>query len=96
MIERGSLATSGDYERCIEMNGKRYSHILDPKSGWPVQGLSSVTVIADRCLVAGSVCTMAMLKGLNGIEWLKTLGVDHCWMDENQERYFIGAFRSET
>jgi thiamine biosynthesis lipoprotein len=90
-IKQGALATSGDYERCIEVRSQRYSHILNPKTGWPVQGLSSISVIADRCLVAGSVSTIAMLKGLDGIEWLNNLGVDHCWMDENGRCRFVGS-----
>jgi len=74
-ITDGALATSGDYERYLEYEGRRYCHILDPHTGWPVQGLSSVTIISDRCLVAGSLSTIAMLKGEQGVTWLKQLGV---------------------
>ncbi|MGA9090987.1 MAG: FAD:protein FMN transferase [Bradyrhizobium sp.] len=79
----GALATSGDYERFIEVDGRRYCHILDPKTGWPAQGLSSVTVISDRCLVAGSLSTAAMLKGSAGAGWLHGLGVRHLVIDED-------------
>jgi thiamine biosynthesis lipoprotein len=81
-IARGALATSGDYERCIEIGGQRYGHILNPKTGWPVRGLCSVSVVADQCLVAGTLSTIAMLKGLDGIGWLNGLGVPHLWMDD--------------
>lgn len=81
-VEKGALATSGDYERFIEIDGKRYCHLLNPKSGWPVRGLSSVSVLADQCLVAGSVASVAMLKGLDGIGWLDELGVRYLWMDD--------------
>ncbi len=80
-IERGALATSGDYERFIEIDGKRYCHILNPKSGWSVRGLSSVSILTEQCLFAGSIATIAMLKGLDGIEWLNQLGIKHIWMD---------------
>jgi thiamine biosynthesis lipoprotein len=80
-IERGALATSGDYERFIEIEGKRYCHLLNPKSGWPAGGLSSVSVLADQCLVAGSIASIAMLKGLDGIGWLHELTVRHIWMN---------------
>ena len=79
-IDRGALATSGDYERYIEVDGKRYCHLLNPKTGWPAQGLSSVSVFADQCLVAGSLSSIAMLKGIAGIDWLDRMGVQHIWM----------------
>jgi len=82
-LASGALATSGDYERFIEVDGRRYCHILDPRTGWPARGLSSVSVVADDCLVAGSLSTIAMLKGRNGIAWLKALGVRHVVMDED-------------
>ena len=81
-IERGSLATSGDYERYIDRDGRRYCHIINPFTGWPVRGLSSVSVIAEQCLVAGNVSTIAMLKENNGVQWLLDIGLPHLWMDE--------------
>jgi FAD:protein FMN transferase len=78
----GALATSGDYERFIDVDGRRYCHILDPKSGWPARGLSSVTVIADQCLIAGTLSTVAMLKGEAGSGWLQALGVRHIAVDD--------------
>ena len=80
-LSSGALATSGDYERFIEVDGRRYCHILNPKTGWPAQGLSSATVISDRCLVAGSLSTAAMLKGHAGAAWLHRLGVRHLLID---------------
>jgi thiamine biosynthesis lipoprotein len=94
-VERGSLATSGDYERCIEFNGKRYLHILCPRTGSPVSGLASVTAMTDRCLVASSVCTIAMLKGLAGIDWLNSLGIDHFSMNEEGRHYSAGPFNAD-
>lgn len=75
------LATSGDYERFFEIDGQRYCHILSPKTGWPVKGLSSVTVKAPQCVVAGSAATIAMLMESEGITWLNTLGVECFWQD---------------
>ena len=85
-IVAGAIATSGNYERYIDVGGKRYCHILNPMTGWPTQGLSSVTVTAQSCMVAGSLSTIAMLKGKPGIEWLASLGVPHLWIDEQGER----------
>ncbi len=81
-LHGGALATSGDYERFIEVDGRRYCHILDPWTGWPARGLSSVTVITDRCLVAGSLATSAMLRGGQGGAWLARLGVRHIAVDD--------------
>jgi FAD:protein FMN transferase len=77
---RGAVATSGDYARCFEVEGKRYSHLLDPTTGWPLEGLASVSTVADQCLVAGSFSTIAMLKGERGPDWLNESGVTHTWM----------------
>lgn len=82
-LSAGAVATSGDYERYIEVGGRRYCHILDPRTGWPNPALSSVTVMADRCLVAGSLATAAMVKGAAGEAWLKSLGVRHLVVDSD-------------
>ena len=78
----GAVATSGDYERYIEIAGKRYCHIFNPLTGWPVNGLASVTVTTEECLLAGSLSTIAMLKEDGGKKWLEDSGMPHCWMDE--------------
>lgn len=70
-VYSGGLATSGDYARCFEIDGRRYSHLLHPRSGLPVEGLRSVTVHAPNCMLAGSLCTIAMLKGADGLRWLR-------------------------
>ena len=61
-LSRGGLATSGDYERFFERDGKRYCHILNPRSGWPVDYWQSVSVLAPLCIAAGAYATTAMLK----------------------------------
>lgn len=78
----GAVASSGDYERCRIVEGVRYSHLLDPRSGWPVQGLAGVTVVAPLCVLAGSAATIAMVKGEAGPAWLADLGLAHHWMDD--------------
>ena len=63
-LKEGALATSGDARRFLLKRGKRYSHILDPKTGWPVMDAPhSVTVAAPTCTEAGMLSTLAMLKG---------------------------------
>ncbi len=77
-ISAGGLATSGDYERCLIVDGRRYSHIIDPRSGQPIESFASVSVSAPSCLVAGAAATMAMLLGtVTGTNWLQELGLPH-------------------
>ncbi len=52
-----NVSTSGDYERYLEKNGRRYSHIVDPSTGMPVEGAHSVTVIAPDCTTADALAT---------------------------------------
>ncbi|HTQ01433.1 MAG TPA: FAD:protein FMN transferase [Casimicrobiaceae bacterium] len=80
-LERGAVATSGDYERCIVIDGRRYGHILNPKTGRPVSHLAAVTVVGDLCVVAGSASTIGMLKEVQGPAWLEALGLPHLWVD---------------
>jgi FAD:protein FMN transferase len=75
-VSSGAIATSGDYERYVEVDGVRHCHILDPRTGLAAQGFRSVTVHAPACLVAGSATTVAMLKGeRDGLAWLAALGL---------------------
>lgn len=77
-LERGGLATSGDSRRFLLKNGKRYSHILDARTGWPVPNAPrSVTVIADTCTQAGTLTTLAMLQGAQAGRFLQSHGVRH-------------------
>ena len=73
----GAVATSGDYERFFEIDGRRYCHILDPRSGMPVAHWQSVSVVAPLCIVAGSCSTMAMLMGGSGEAFLAQQGLSY-------------------
>lgn len=81
LLYEGALASSGDYERCIVVEGVRYGHVLNPYTGWPVRHLAAVSVIGDFCIVAGSASTIAMLKQEQGTAWLQALGLPHLWVD---------------
>lgn len=75
-LPEGALASSGDYERCMVIDGERFGHILSPRTGWPVRGLVAVSVLAGQCLVAGSAATIAMTKpAREGLDWLDRLGL---------------------
>ena len=78
----GALATSGGYERFLEIEGRQYSHLIDPRSGWPIDGLLSVSVVADQAVVAGSIASVALLqqKG-NGLGWLERCDTPYLAVD---------------
>jgi len=75
-LSHGGLATSGDYERAMIVDGRRYSHIIDPRSGQPLESFASVSVLGESCLVAGAASTIGMLLGpREGYAWLQQLGL---------------------
>ncbi len=77
-LAHGAVATSGDSRRYCIVNGKRLGHILDPRTGWPVEGAPrSVSVIGDYCLEAGILATMAILHGKDAEKFLRAEQVEH-------------------
>jgi len=81
-ILRGGIASSGDYERFMVINNIRYCHLLNPKTGLSIQPhYCSVSVVADDCLIAGSLTSISLLKSNNEPNWLKEVGVPHLCID---------------
>jgi len=77
-LVRGGLATSGDARRFLKKGGIRYGHILNPTTGWPIEGSPrSVTIAADTCTQAGMLATLAMLKGAAAEDFLDQQEVRH-------------------
>jgi thiamine biosynthesis lipoprotein len=75
-LERGALATSGDARRFVWHARRRLGHLLDPRTGWPVEGAPrSVTVLAATALEAGTLATLAMLAGPGAEALLTGAGV---------------------
>ena len=82
VVNSGAIATSGDYERFFEHDGRRYCHILDPRTGMPVTGCQAATVAAPTCLEAGTLTTTAMLLGAApACELLRREGRPHLVVD---------------
>jgi thiamine biosynthesis lipoprotein len=63
MLRHAAISTAGDAEQWFEVDGQRYSHLIDPRSGWPMQGRSATTVIARRGIDADGLDTAAALLG---------------------------------
>jgi len=62
-LPRAAVATSGDYEQFFAQDGQRYGHILDPRRGWPVDSLASVTVVMDSATLADAWATALTVLG---------------------------------
>lgn len=94
-ISEMAVVTSGNYERFIMVNGEKYSHIIHPKTGWPVKGLQSVTVICPDAELADALATavfvMGKEEGLSLINQLK--GVECLLIDDKGEIYTSGDLR---
>ncbi len=93
-LSRGGLATSGDYERFFLHEGRRYCHVLDPNTGWPVTGVQSVSVVAPSTTIAGALATIAMLMGASAPAWLADQQVDFYLVDGTGQRIPHKAGRS--
>ena len=84
-LNNRSVATSGSYRKFYEKEGIKYSHTLDPKTGYPVtHSLLSATVVADKCSVADGLATALMVMGPEkSIKFIKSGAV------ENIEIYLV-------
>jgi thiamine biosynthesis lipoprotein len=65
MTKGMAVATSGNYERFVEKDGRRYAHIIDPRSGKPVEGVAGVTVIAPTAADADALSTAIFVAGID-------------------------------
>ncbi len=63
-LSEQAIVTSGDYERYVEIDGVRYAHILDPRTGWPVRGVASVTVLCPDAELADALATSVFVMGV--------------------------------
>ena len=91
-----AVATSGDYLRRFELNGRRFGHILDPRTGYPVNnGCRAVTVIAPTCTVAGVLSTTAFILGdTEGLQMIDHyFGAEGCILTDHS-RYQTRRFNA--
>ena len=79
-IQDKAFATSGDYRNYFEFEGKRFSHILDPRNGYPINnGVVSVSIVADTCTFADGLATAVMVLGhKKGLELVNSLDNTEC------------------
>lgn len=85
-----AIVTSGNYRKYLEIDGKRYCHIIDPKTGWPVEDLASVTIVCKDAEVADALSTtvfvLGKVEGINLIDHLD--GVECMILDVEGKMYF--------
>ena len=63
-IKQGAVVTSGNYEKYVTFNGKRYSHIIDPRTGYPATGIISATIFAPSAELADALATSVFVMGI--------------------------------
>src|SRR6202035_4903866 len=84
-----AVATSGNYEKFIMINGKKYSHTINPKTGLPISGIKSVTVISPNAEIADAMATplmiMGIIPGLNMVNQMKA--IEAIVVDDNDKIY---------
>ena len=73
-ISDQAVVTSGNYEKFVEFNGKRYGHIINPKTGMPANGINSVTIICPDAELADALATAVFVLGIkDGIDLINQL-----------------------
>jgi thiamine biosynthesis lipoprotein len=78
-IKEGAVVTSGNYEKFVTFNGQRYSHIIDPRTGYPTKGILSVTVFSSRAELADALATSIFVMGIEtGIDRINQLAKTEC------------------
>ena len=96
-LSNRAIATSGDYEQFISIGGHRYSHILDPRSGEPASGLTSVTVLSARAVDSDALATALFVMGSDdGMELVESLpGVEALFIAEDGSAISSSGLRLE-
>jgi thiamine biosynthesis lipoprotein len=84
-----AVATSGNYEKFVMINGKKYSHTIDPHTGLPVTGIKSVTIISPNAEICDAMATPVMIMGIeHGLNLINQLKQVECLIiDDNNKIY---------
>jgi FAD:protein FMN transferase len=88
-ITNTSIATSGNYEKFVMIGGKKYSHTINPKTGLPVSGIKSVTIISPNAEIADAMATPVMVMGIKtGLDLINQIkGLACIIVDDNDTVY---------
>lgn len=91
-VSNKAVATSGNYEKYAVVNGRRYSHTIDPKTGFPVSGIKSVTIICPSAELADALATPVMVMGCKtGLNLINQLKGVACIIIDDNDRLFTSS-----
>lgn len=90
-----AIATSGNYEKYVMINGKKYSHTINPRTGLPVTGIKSVTIISANAEIADAMATPVMIMGINaGLDMINQMkDIEAIIIDDNDIIYSSNNIR---
>ena len=78
-VKSGAVVTSGNYEKFVVFNGVSYSHIIDPRTGYPTRGIASVTVFANNAEIADALATAVFVMGVEtGLDRINQMAEIEC------------------
>ncbi|MGF7025235.1 FAD:protein FMN transferase [Sphingobacterium sp. HSC-15S19] len=84
-----AIATSGNYEKYVKIGGKKYSHTINPKTGMPITGIKSVTVICPNAEIADAMATPVSIMGVKaGLEMINQIHQIECIIIDDKNKIF--------
>lgn len=97
-VENGAVVTSGNYEKYVNFNGIRYTHIIDPRTGYPSSGLASVTIFAPKAELADALATSIFVMGKDtGMDFINQLtGIECVIVDDQGEIFYSMNIKRNT
>ena len=89
-IDNSSIVTSGNYEKFVEFDGKKFTHIINPKTGYPARGIKSVSVLCASAELSDALATTVFIEGVvKGLELINQLkGVEAIVVDDQRKFHF--------
>lgn len=89
-ISNTAIVTSGNYEKYIIIDGVKYCHIVNPKTGYPTKGVQSVTIICTDAELADALATTVFILGkIEGLKLINQLkGIEGFIIDENNDTHY--------
>lgn len=88
-ISNRAIATSGSYEKFAIINGKKYSHTIDPKTGFPVHGIKSTSIICPNAELADALATPVMVMGISaGLDMIDQLSSVACVIIDEKDKLY--------